>query len=269
MSKHIGEPKLLPGGIGRGERFMLFIAFTGIINGIIHVISGPDHLAAIAPLAVRRPKRSWIAGMRWGIGHSAGVGVIGLLSLWLRDLIPVKVLSQWSEWGERLVGVMLIGIGCWALRKAFKVHVHEHEHDGTRHVHMHSHSHNVQHHRPEAHDHHTHAAFGIGIFHGLAGGPHFLAVLPILLMPTQLAAISYLVAFGAGTVMAMSCFSGFMGWVTNACAANSTKVYRRLMSACAISAMVVGCFWLFWTGGSKTDQAEKSRSAIAVENRAV
>src|SRR5438105_4065970 len=114
--------------------------FTGLLAGIIHVWSGPDHLAAIAPLAVRRPKRAWIPGARWGFGHSAGVAVIGLLSLWLRDLLPVDLLSTW---GERLVGVMLLAIGFWGFRKAFKnqIHTHEHEHGGDRHVHVHVHSH--------------------------------------------------------------------------------------------------------------------------------
>ena len=59
---------------------MFIVAFTGLINGITHVLSGPDHLAAIAPLAVRARKKSWIPGMRWGIGHSTGVAVIGLLT---------------------------------------------------------------------------------------------------------------------------------------------------------------------------------------------
>src|SRR5437588_12119180 len=95
---------------------------AGLIAGALHVLSGPDHLAAIAPLAVRRPKRAWAPGVRWGLGHSAGVAVIGLLSLWLRDSLPVVLLSSW---GERIAGVMLIGIGFWGLRKALKVHAHE------------------------------------------------------------------------------------------------------------------------------------------------
>src|SRR5882672_3639131 len=164
--------------------------------------------------------------MRWGIGHSAGVAVIGLLSLWLRDLIP---LNWVSSWGERLVGIMLVAIGVWALRKAFKVHAHEHEHDGDRHVHIHAHTHRVAHGQADAHQHHTHAAFGIGILHGLAGSSHFLGVLPILAFPTSAQALTYLLTFGIGTVIAMASFSGFMGWVTNACAYDSTKIYRRLM----------------------------------------
>src|SRR5439155_25388230 len=115
----------------------MIAAITGLIAGIIHVWSGPDHLAAIAPLAVRRPRRAWAPGVRWGLGHSAGVATIGLLFLWLRDLLPLERLSSW---GERLVGVMLLAIGAWALRKALRVHAHEHDHQGERHVHIHAHS---------------------------------------------------------------------------------------------------------------------------------
>src|SRR5215212_9318485 len=89
--------------------------FTGLIAGVAHVWSGPDHLAAIAPLATRHRTRQWLPGLRWGIGHSGGVAVVGLLSLWLKDLLPVKLVSLW---GERLVGLTLVAIGLWALRKA-------------------------------------------------------------------------------------------------------------------------------------------------------
>src|SRR5262245_37878085 len=125
-----------------GDERIMIAAVTGLIAGLVHVWSGPDHLAAIAPLAVRQPQRSWLPGVRWGFGHSAGVGVVGLLSLWLRDALPVEWLSSW---GERLVGVMLLGIGLWGLRKAFQsqIHTHEHEHDGDRHMHVHVHARQV------------------------------------------------------------------------------------------------------------------------------
>src|SRR4030095_2616785 len=152
----------------------MIAAFTGLIAGAVHVWSGPDHLAAIAPLAVRRRQAGWLPGVRWGFGHSAGVARVGILSLWLRDLLPVDLLSSW---GERLVGVMLFGIGLWALRRAAKhnVHTHEHEHDGDRHVHFQVHGHHTTHETPDAHRH-THAAFAIGTLHGLAGSSHFLGV---------------------------------------------------------------------------------------------
>src|SRR5437867_8728681 len=125
----------------------MIAVITGFLAGTIHVWSGPDHLAAIAPLAVRRPGRSWLPGARWGLGHSAGVAVVGLLSLWLRDLLPVDLLSSW---GERLVGVMLFAIGAWAWRKALTVHAHEHEHTGDRHLHLHAPARHVGHEKVEA-----------------------------------------------------------------------------------------------------------------------
>jgi ABC-type nickel/cobalt efflux system permease component RcnA len=219
----------------------MIAAITGLIAGLIHVWSGPDHLAAIAPLALRRPKRAWVPGVRWGFGHSAGVAVIGLFSLWLRDSLPVDLLSTW---GERIVGVMLLGIGFWALRKAFKVHAHEHDHDGDRHLHIHAHAPHLAHERAEAPHHHTHAAFGIGILHGLAGSSHFLGVLPILAFPTRTEAIAYLAAFAAGTIASMAAFSWVMGSLTARYAAGSAKIYRGLLGFCAASAMGVGCFWL-------------------------
>lgn len=217
---------------------------TGLVAGAVHVWSGPDHLAAIAPLAVRQPRRAWLPGLRWGFGHSAGVAVVGLLSLWLRDWLPVDLLSSW---GERLVGVMLFGIGLWALRRALKhnVHAHEHTHDGAQHVHLHTHRHGPakRHDRDVAHRH-THAAFGIGILHGLAGSSHFLGVLPVLAFPTQTQAIAYLAAFGVGTVISMVTFSSVLGLVTRRFAVGSAKVYRGLLGTCAVTAMGVGMFWL-------------------------
>lgn len=215
---------------------------TGLIAGAVHVVSGPDHLTAVAPLAVRRPRRAWLPGLRWGLGHSAGVGLVGLLSLWLRGLIPVDLLSSW---GERCVGVMLFGIGLWALRRALKhnVHAHEHEHHGERHVHFHVHHRHENHHAKPAHLH-AHAAFGIGTLHGLAGSSHFLGVLPALAFPTRAEAVAYLVAFGLGTIGAMAGFSWSMGWLATRFTHRGPKIYRSLMGACAVAAMGVGCFWL-------------------------
>jgi hypothetical protein len=36
-----------------------------------------------------------------------------------------------------------------------------------------------------------------------------------------------------------------MGWITRSFVVDSARIYRRMMTACALSAMAVGCFWLF------------------------
>ncbi len=220
----------------------MFAALTGFFAGSIHVWSGPDHLAAIAPLAARGQRGSWRAGVRWGIGHSAGVGVVGLLSLWLRDLVPVEFLSSW---GERLVGVMLVGIGVWGMRKVLRhrVHLHQHEHDGEAHVHVHVHSARTEHEHPKAHLH-QHAAFGIGILHGLAGSSHFLGVLPVLALPTAGQAAAYLIAFGVGTVASMALFALAVGQMATRLAISGERAYRQLMIVCSTAAMAVGLVWL-------------------------
>jgi len=216
---------------------------SGWLAGTVHVWAGPDHLAAIAPLAARRRTRAWAPGVRWGLGHSAGVALVGLLALWLRDFIPVDLLSRW---GERLVGVLLIGIGCWGLRKARanRVHAHAHQHEaGPAHAHLHLHPAAEEHEKTEAHRH-DHAALGIGILHGLAGSSHLLGVLPMLALPTKIQAGLYLGAFALGTIFSMAAFSSIIGFLAVRCSLAGERAYRALMLVCAGGAIVVGCFWL-------------------------
>ncbi len=207
------------------------------------MVSGPDHLAAVAPLAVRGHRRAWLAGARWGLGHSAGVALVGLLALALREVLPLERLSSISE---RLVGVLLIGIGIWTVRRALRVEVHAHarEHDGSRHEHVHFHPPDHAHPPAETAHVHTHAAFGIGTLHGFAGASHFLGVLPALAFSTHLESVLYLAAFAAGTVIAMASFSSVLGWLAQALGAHRARAYRGLMGACATAAFGVGGWWL-------------------------
>src|SRR5688572_30219100 len=97
----------------------MLILLTGTLAGFFHVLSGPDHLAAVAPIAVADRQRAWIAGWTWGVGHAAGVVVVAILAVLLRDVLPpVDAVSAWSE---RLVGVALIAIGLWALRRSARL----------------------------------------------------------------------------------------------------------------------------------------------------
>lgn len=219
---------------------------TGFVAGAAHVWAGPDHLAALAPLAANQPARSWLAGARWGVGHSFGVVLIGLLALLFREALPMELLSHWSE---RLVGVMLFAIGLWAVLKAarLKIHAHEHEHDDDRHIHIHVHGPKHDHTADGAH-HHGHAAVGIGLLHGLAGSAHFFGVLPMLALPTRLQAVLYLLTFSIGTIASMAAFSWFVGFTAHRSAGRSPHLYRGFISVCGIAAMIVGTFWMMQSG---------------------
>src|SRR6185436_9793832 len=108
---------------------------TGALAGLFHVLSGPDHLAAVAPLAAAERRRGWVAGWTWGAGHASGVAVVAVLAVLLKDLLPpVESLSAWSE---RLVGAALIGIGLWALRRSMRISAAVHSHGAVSHGHLH------------------------------------------------------------------------------------------------------------------------------------
>jgi hypothetical protein len=211
----------------------LFIAaVAGLLAGAVHVLSGPDHLAALAPIASDARQRSWLAGALWGLGHASGVLVVGILALLFRNWLPIDLLSSWSE---RLVGIVLIAIGVWGLHRAirWRVHTRPHSHGPLTHSHFHAPPHT-----------HTHAAFGVGILHGLAGSSHFLAVLPALALPGMAASLSYLSGYGAGTVVAMSGFATVIGFIAGRARHNGPTAARWLLSACSTAALIVGAAWL-------------------------
>jgi hypothetical protein len=217
---------------------------AGLIAGALHVWSGPDHLAAIAPLAVRHRHRSWSLGVRWGIGHSLGVAAVALAALGARELISPDLLATW---GERLVGVMLVGIGLWGLRTAYRAHIHAHRHthDGRDHTHIHVHAHGHAPEQPRAAAHaHFHAAMGIGVLHGVAGGSHFLGVLPALAFPTLAQAVAYLAAFAAGTVASMASFGALVDWLARRTDHGGANAWRALMALASTAATGVGCVWI-------------------------
>ena len=108
---------------------------------------------------------------------------------------------------------MLVGIGLWGLRTAYRAHIHAHRHihDGRDHTHIHVHAHGHVPERGRNVSHvHVHAAMGIGVLHGVAGGSHFLGVLPALAFPTLAQALAYLVAFAAGTIASMASFGALV-----------------------------------------------------------
>ena len=193
----------------------MFPVLAGLAAGLFHVIAGPDHLAAVAPLAADPQRPQWRVGLQWGLGHTAGVMIVGLLLIWLRALLPIELLSAYSE---RTVGVVLVCIGIWGAARARWPHRHHHPSSG--------------------------ASFGMGALHGVAGSSHLFGVLPALALPTQAAALWYLGGFGLGAVVAMSVFASLVGGVAVIAARRGPDAYRGMLYACSISAFIVGSFWI-------------------------
>ena len=205
---------------------------TGLAAGGLHVFSGVDHLAALAPLAVEDPSKAGRTGGFWGLGHGLGVVIVGGIGLVLRSLVDI---TAWSAWAEFLVGFLLIGVGVWAIYRAGRIQIHEHPHVHSEESHGHVHSHD-----PGEQTHH-HAALGVGLLHGMAGSGHLFGVLPALALPTTQAVI-YLMAYLVAAVVSMGTFAYGLGVLARR---SGTEWITRLMYSSGVLAILVGVFWIF------------------------
>jgi hypothetical protein len=214
----------------------------GAVAGIVHVLSGPDHLAAVSPIVAGDPRRSWRVGLYWGLGHASGVWAIAAAALIFKQALPLGLLEKWSEW---LVGVVLIAVGLWTLRRALqhRIHHHEHVHDGTRHSHFHLH-HDARNRQGQEAHRHSHAPLGIGLLHGIAGGRHLVGVLPVVLLPTRGAALAYTISYGLGAMAAMVGFAWIMGGIARRWMMKHANAYSLVLGGFSVLAIGVGMAWL-------------------------
>ena len=109
--------------------------------GTLHVLTGPDHLSAIATLssadlsyrtkrhdndAQSTPRncdfRAFSLGIRWGIGHSVGLILVGGILIGIQEGTTSGEwigLNTWvSSMLETFVGVFMIGLGSYGAIKA-------------------------------------------------------------------------------------------------------------------------------------------------------
>jgi len=153
---------------------------AGLAAGGLHVLAGPDHLAAIGALSTGHRARHGVLGFRWGSGHALGVLLVGLAAMGLRSFTDLASLERW---GEVLVGASLVVAGIRAI---------------------------VSWRRPTPASPRWAAAFGA--LHGVAGGSHLWGTLPALALPANGPAQAYLAAFCLSSVVVMTAFAAALGW---------------------------------------------------------
>ncbi len=226
-----------------------FPFIAALIASILHVITGPDHLAAVVPFAIESKKKAWKIGLFWGIGHLLGMLLIGVLFLLFKELIPVEKISEYSE---QLVGLVLIFIGVWSFYKLFK---QERKH---RHLHVHAnddltiHKHEHHHHKQNNHAHHhegikqsNFASLSVGFLHGLAGIAHFILFIPVASFDTKMDSVYYLIGTAIGILVAMTVFALVIGRISSyAKNEHNELLFKGIRLAGGLFAIIIGIYWM-------------------------
>jgi ABC-type nickel/cobalt efflux system permease component RcnA len=228
-----------------------FPFIAALLASILHVISGPDHLAAVIPFAIESKKKAWKIGLFWGIGHLLGMLLIGVLFLLFKELIPVEKISEYSE---QLVGLVLVFIGLWSFYKIFKnekTHKHLHVHAENspvihKHEHVHNHHPNHQHVHQKSTKQGHFASLSVGILHGLAGISHFILFIPVASFSNTMDSVRYLVGFGLGIIIAMTVFALIIGRISSYSKnEHNDALFKGIRFAGGLFAIIIGLYWMF------------------------
>lgn len=221
----------------------LVILTGALLASAAHVLTGPDHLAAVVPLAVEHRRKALGIGAAWGLGHGAGVAVLGAIAHVALSQVQLESVSRLCE---VLVGVLLVFVGVRALQRSRMVVVHAHGHDHVhvrRHGHVHVHLHvgdrsvGAADHLRRGRHRHLHGALGFGLLHGAAGGSHLIGALPALALPGA-GAMLYLGSYLVGAVVTMAVFAFACGRVV------PPGALPQALRLSGVAAVGVGVVWV-------------------------
>ncbi|CAN4107346.1 unnamed protein product [Withania somnifera] len=214
---------------------LLTSAWAGFFAGCLHTLSGPDHLAALAPLSIGRTRmESAAVGALWGCGHDAGQLIFGLLFLLLKDRLHIEVIRTW---GTRVVGFTLLVIGAMGIKEASEVTtpcvaLENGDYDYSAY---------------EGIDTPIIgkkkkiglATFATGIVHGLQPDA-LMMILPALALPSRVAGAAFLAMFLVGTVIAMGSYTVFIGSCSEALKDRVPRITEKLTWASSLIAIGLG-----------------------------
>ncbi|CAI5977786.1 unnamed protein product [Closterium sp. NIES-65] len=217
--------------------------WTGLVAGCLHTLTGPDHLAALAPLTIGRNRvQSAVIGALWGCGHDAGQVMFGVLFLLLKDKLHLDLLRVW---GSRIVGATLLAIGALGIYEAqhateeelAAVARGEGEGEAALAAAGGAGGGSASLAGPKAHF--GIATFVTGVVHGLQPDA-LLVVLPALAMPSRAAGAAFLVLFLLGTVLAMGSYTAFIGSCSSALKERVPGFTKGLSWVAALMAIAFG-----------------------------
>lgn len=217
--------------------------------GAVHAIE-VDHMVVVSVFAGFKPRFRAAAGYgaRWGIGHGLVVMLVGTLLAWSGIRLPDAA----TGWGQILVGISLVALGIWALRRTWQFHTHKPDTHDHSHGHLHAHSLNTGVHSGKSHNHshrhdparhHQHLPTTLGALHGLAGSAPVLALIPITLLENLHQAIVYLLLFSVATTLSMTMYGLLAAAAIQGIGLTQRRI-KLLTTLIASATIVVGGVWV-------------------------
>ena len=226
------------------EISFLSILALGFVLGIKHAIE-PDHVIAVTTIASQSKKllRSSLAGVFWGIGHTATLFIVGVILIFMKGEIP----EEWAMSLEFLVGIMLVYLGVTTILSLKNIHIHQHEHDGEEHMHVHAHQHKGQHKHNHQHKNVSYLkSMLIGLVHGLAGSGAMILLTMSTVNSAWEGAI-YILIFGAGTVIGMLFFTTIIG-IPFVFSAKKLSLNKILTQITGVISTAFGIYYMYNLG---------------------
>ncbi len=205
---------------------MFKLLLTGFYLGGIHILSAPDHLAAIVPLSLMDRKRSWRIGLLWGAGHLIGLLGLGILLFYFKSLINLETLTHYEM---LYIAILLLLVGIWIIYKSKNSSLLQ---------------------TKKTHGHLSKITIGTGIIHGFLGFSHVYTLAPALSM-NDVDFFSYFGGFAFGSIVSVVSFTYLLCFLPERLL-NKQSFYQKIMLGSGILTTLIGIAMvaLFFSGES-------------------
>jgi sulfite exporter TauE/SafE len=211
---------------------LLSVLAISFLLGIKHAIE-PDHVIAVSTIA-SKSKKIWdasLAGVFWGIGHTATLFTIGIILI----LMKGDFSDKWSMTLEFLVGIMLVYLGITSLLSSRKNKQHAHLQE--------EHPENDQFIKKEQS---YFKSLFIGFVHGLAGSAA-MVLLTMSTVSTVWQGSLYILIFGVGTTIGMLVFTTLLG-LPFVLSKKRLTLSRSLIMSIAMISVLFGVYYMYNLG---------------------
>ncbi|WP_353616276.1 sulfite exporter TauE/SafE family protein [Bacillus sp. es.034] len=197
---------------------LLSILLLGFTLGIKHATE-PDHVIAVSTIAsqTKRLSRSSLAGIFWGLGHTAILLLIGIIVISFGQHISGSIALSL----ELIVGMMLVYLGLSGFKSDKAINV-----VAIKHFHKKS--------------------FLIGGIHGLAGSAA-LVIMTTAQAQNSREAFLFMLIFGVGTIFGMLLFTTILG-LPFLLSLRQKKLSINITRVASIISIVYGVYYMIEVG---------------------